>query len=141
MADYVLDASALLRFTDKEAGFDRVQELLLDANKDLCAIHLSAVNWAEIVAALVKRANHWQSKMIQAQKIARGLLSLPMTVVPVNEKLAEQAAVFKCDFNLPLADAFAGSLAFHEKATLVTADYDFKNVPAKVMTIDFLPTK
>jgi hypothetical protein len=28
-----------------------------------------------------------------------------------------------------------------EDATLVTADYDFKNVPAGLIKIDFLPSK
>ena len=38
-------------------------------------------------------------------------------------------------------DAFAGSLAVHENATLVTADYDFKSVPSGTIKIEFLPDK
>jgi predicted nucleic acid-binding protein len=49
--------------------------------------------------------------------------------------------VFKCDYKVPYADAYAGSLALRENATLVTADFDFKNVPAGSMKIEFLPAK
>ena len=73
--------------------------------------------------------------MMQAHKVARSILALPITIMPVTAKSAEQAAVFKCDFNIPLADAFAGSLALHENATLVTADHDFKNVPEKELDL------
>ena len=31
MTTYVLDASAILRFSDKEAGFDRVRDLFIQA--------------------------------------------------------------------------------------------------------------
>ena len=79
MTAYVLDASAILRFSDKEAGFDRVHDLFIRA--------------------------------------AQGKVELL------------------------LVDAFAGSLASHENATLVTADYDFKSVPSGTIKIEFLPAK
>jgi len=141
MTSYILDASALLRFTDKEAGFERVQKLLVQAARGECTLLLSAVNWGEIVAALFKRANSLPSRMVRANALKASLLALPLTVTPVTRELAEDAAALKCDHKIPLADAFAGSLAMREDATLVTADYDFKNVPAGLIKIDFLPSK
>lgn len=41
---------------------------------------------------------------------------------------------------MPHTDAFAGSLAFREKATLVTADFDFKSA-TRTIKIEFLPDK
>jgi predicted nucleic acid-binding protein len=60
---------------------------------------------------------------------------------PADKDLAASAAIFKYDFKVPFVDAFAGSLALHEKATLVTADYDFKSVPSGTIKIEFLPAK
>ena len=55
-------------------------------------------------------------------------------------------AIFKCNFKVPYADAFAGALTLAHtspprRATLVTADYDFKAVPAGTIKIEFLPPK
>ena len=63
------------------------------------------------------------------------------SVVAADKDLAEGAAIFKYDFKVPFVDAFAGSLALHENATLVTADYDFKSVPSGTIKIEFLPAK
>src|ERR1035437_1999443 len=62
MTTYVLDASAVLRFTDKEAGFDRVRDLFVHAAQGKIALLLSAVNWGEIVGALYKRAGDLRSE-------------------------------------------------------------------------------
>jgi PIN domain nuclease of toxin-antitoxin system len=138
MTTYVLDASAILRFSDKEAGFDRVRDLFIEATQGKAELLLSAVNWGEIVGALYKRAGGLSAL---TNNLAANLAALPLTVVPADNDLAASAAIFKYDFKVPFVDAFAGSLALHENATLVTADYDFKSVPSGTIKIEFLPAK
>lgn len=135
---YVLDASAILRFTDKEPGFERVRDLLYESAKGDAQLLLSAVNWGEIVAVLYKKGGG------NTEAILASLAALPMTIVPVDATTAADAGKFKWSFNIPYADAFAGALAVSrnsDHATLVTADYDFKNVPKGTMKIEFLPAK
>ncbi len=135
---YVLDASAILRFTDKERGFERVRDLFYQAAKGDVQLLLSAVNWGEIVAVLYRKGG------AAAETMLANLAALPMRVVPVDAAAAAEAGKFKWSFNLPYADAFAGALALSyksEHATLVTADYDFKNVPKGTIKIEFLPAK
>jgi predicted nucleic acid-binding protein len=136
MKTYVLDASSILRFTDKEAGFDQVRNLLHAAAKGEVALLLSAVNWGEIVCVLHKRMGPRD-----ARKILANLASLPIAIVAVDAHAAEAAGAFKADFNIPYADAFAGSLALEQQATLVTADNDFKKVSKSTVEIEFLPNK
>ena len=141
MMTCVLDASALLRYTDKEPGYKRVAELLKQAAKGEVEVLLSAVNWGEIVVALYRRLG-----MVRARTIAGHLAALPITIVPVDASHAEAAAIFKCDFKVPYADAFAGALtlaysASPRRAMLLTADFDFKSVPAGTIKIEFLPAK
>jgi PIN domain nuclease of toxin-antitoxin system len=138
MTTYVLDASAILRFSDKEAGFDRVRDLFVQATQGKVELLLSAVNWGEIVGALCKRAGGLSAR---TNNLAANLAALPLTIVAADKDLAEGAAIFKYDFKVPFVDAFAGSLALHENATLVTADYDFKNVPSGTIKVEFLPAK
>ncbi len=133
---FVLDASAILRFSDKEAGFDRVRDLFVQAAQGKVDLLLSAVNWGEIVGALYKRAGGLSAL---TNNLAANLAALPLTIVAADKDLAEGAATFKYDFKVPFVDAFAGSLALHENATLVTADYDFKSVPSGTIKIEFLP--
>jgi len=138
MTTYVLDASAILRFTDREAGFDRVRDLLIRAAQGEVELLLCAVNWGEVVGALYKRAGGVAALM---SSVAANLAALPLTIIAAEKDLAEAAAILKHDFKVPFVDAFAGSLALHKNATLVTADYDFKSVPSGTMNIEFLPAK
>lgn len=140
---YVLDASAVLRFTDQEPGFDRIRNLFYEAAQAKTQILLSAVNWGEIVTVLYRKDSR------KAESLLADLTALPMTIVPVDAATAADAGKFKWSFDVPYADAFAGSLAVNcwaagansEQATLVTADYDFKKVPKGTIRIEFLPTK
>jgi predicted nucleic acid-binding protein len=135
---YVLDASAILRFTDKEPGFERMRDLFYEAAEGSAQLLLSSVNWGEIVAVLYKKDSR------RAEGIQANLAALPMTIIPVDAIAAAEAGKFKWSFDVPYADAFAGVLALNyksEHATLVTADYDFKNVPKGTIKIEFLPTK
>lgn len=139
---YVLDASAVLRFMDREPGFDRIRLLLHDAVQGKNQILLSAVNWGEIVAVLLKKSG------ASAEAILSNLAALPITIVPVDTMAASQAGRFKWKYNIPYADAFAGALALActdtQKAdhiTLITADYDFKSLPKGTIRIEFLPQK
>lgn len=135
---YVLDASAILRFTDKEPGFERVRDLLYESVKGNAQLLLSSVNWGEIVAVLYKKNG------ASAEAILASLAALPITIVPVDAAAATDAGKFKWSFGVPYADAFAGALtATHkpEHATLITADYDFKNVPKGMIRIEFLAAK
>lgn len=135
---YVLDASAILRFTDKEPGFDRIRSLLHDAAQGSTQLLLSAVNWGEIVTVSYRKDNR------TAEAALANIAALPITIVPVDAAAAAEAGKFKWSFSVPYADAFAGALTASRKsdhATLVTADYDFKNVPRGTIKIEFLPAK
>jgi len=141
MTTWVLDASAILRYTDKEPGYKRVRELFRQAAQGEAELLLSAVNWGEIVGALYKRVS-----IMRARTIAGSLAVLPITILPADAAHAEAAAIFKCDFKVPYADAFAGALTqarstAQRRATLVTADFDFKSIPAGTIHIEFLPPK
>jgi len=140
MTTYVLDASAILRFTDKEPGFDRVRDLFIQAAHGNVELLLSAVNWGEIVGALYNQTGGL-SALTNVGSLAANIAALPLTVVAADKDLAEAAGIFKYNFKVPFVDAFAGSLALHKNATLVTADYDFKSAPSGTIKIEFLPAK
>src|SRR5689334_14299006 len=58
MKRFVLDASALLRFADNEAGVDRVAELAKLARRNQAELYISSVNWGEVVYALLRASRY-----------------------------------------------------------------------------------
>ncbi len=130
---YVLDASALLRFTDNKAGADEIQRLLVNASAEKAELLISAVNWGEVVCALAR-----DNGLARGRQVIGWLRQLPVTLVSTGERHAQEAAWFRFRYKVPYADAYAGSLAAMENAVLVTADYHFTAVGTH-LKINFLP--
>jgi predicted nucleic acid-binding protein len=136
---YVLDASALLRFLDREPGAERVRDLLQGAVRKRNQLLLSAANWGELVHAIYKRNSD------NAEAILADMQRLPITIVPVDVADATVAGKLKWKYRIPYADALAAALTVSrsqsDRAVLVTADYDFKSLEKGLITIEFLPAK
>jgi predicted nucleic acid-binding protein len=134
--NHTLDASALLRFIDNEAGSDAIKKLFLDAYNQRTELYINAVNWSEIVYTFLKRGGTGAYSKIQQ------VAALPITLVTVDEQLASLVANYRLTFKLHLADALALATAVHTRSTLVTADFDFKVVGSGASSpIQFLPKK
>jgi len=130
--NHTLDASAVLRYLDNEAGANEVKKLFLDAYHQRTELHICTVNWSEILYTCHKRGGPGSLSRLSAA---------PIILIAVDEPLASLAADYRLKFKLHLADAFALAAATQTKSTLVTADYDFKVVAPLTGPIHFLPKK
>jgi PIN domain nuclease of toxin-antitoxin system len=136
MTVYVLDASALLRYIDNEAGAERVEQLLGVCVAGKAEVCISAVQWGEIAGNLRKRLG-----ALQQRRIMSSLLPSESEIVPVSGERAVRAAEIKVDRKVSYADALGLELAISfADHVLVTADYGFKDV-ADLARIEFLPLK
>ena len=136
MIVYVFDASALLRFTDQEAGADQVERMFREMATSAARGCISAVQWGEIAGNLAKRFDIDTQRNIQ-----RGLVDLGVEVVPASGERAVKAAVLRAFEKLSYANAFAVELALDSPDhILVTADCGFKVVEGAIR-IEFLPAK
>lgn len=135
MINFVLDASAVLRFLDKAKGWERVREILEDQLNGLCTVSLSAVQWGEIAGKMRRDSGPaGQSRALQT------LTELLVTAVPVTPEQAVRAAELRIDRKIPYADAFAIELAMRTPDhILLTADYDFKAAD-DLVRIEYLPS-
>ena len=104
MVTYILDASAVLRFLDGEAGVERVTNILKTALAAECHVAISAVNWGEVVGKL-----HQRYGPDIAFNRADRLLRKNLTVVPATGERAARAGVIRSTYNVPYADG-GGSL-------------------------------
>jgi uncharacterized protein len=136
MKTYVLDASAVLRYLDDEAGADRIQELLLEYADNKIEIVVSAVQWGEIACKLFHRYDRARYESILSQ-----LNSLGLTIEPATQERAISAGIIKATTKIAYADAFCVQAALDSpRHILVTSDFGFKAVEHMVQ-IEFLPAK
>jgi predicted nucleic acid-binding protein len=136
MVTYVLDASAVLRYVDKEAGSSRITSLLRASRAGTVNIQISAVHWGEIVGIALKRYG-----AEQASKFSIRLRSLALEIIPVTEQRAARAAAIRLRYNIPYVDSFGVELASDTPDhRLITADFDFKPAEHDI-SIEFLPPK
>ncbi len=122
MKNYVLDASAAVRYLTNGIGGERVDALIHRAHKQEVNLRITAVNWGEALYVL--------AGTVGLNKATADLKVLSAIVEPVivDEALAEAAAAVKVHYKLGYADCFAATLAMRMNATLVTTDPDFSKL-------------
>jgi PIN domain nuclease of toxin-antitoxin system len=121
LVNTVLDSSAVLALLFDEPTAGVVEEIIAKAADEKKDVLINVVNWAEVLY----KVNQIQGKAgIAAAKQLESESSLK--VVDVDCDLAEDAALLKAEYGIPLADSFCAALALKYKAVLVTGDMDFK---------------
>lgn len=136
MVTYALDASAVLRYLDGEAGAERVGEILKDHIAGRHTAVLSAIHWGEVAGVVYKA--HGRDAL---DRVLSRLVSFGMEVIPVTAERALRAALIKVRRKIGYADAFGVELVSDApEHVLVTADFDLK-AAAHDVKIEFLPRK
>jgi len=120
---FVFDSHALLKFFQKEKGYERILELLEEIKKTGATKYINAFNLGEIIYA-TKREFGDQKKL----EVLAHLERLEFRVLPVPNQLIFQAAEYKAQFSISFADCLALASAVEHKAAIVTGDPDFKKV-------------
>lgn len=135
MVTYVLDSSAILRFTDDEAGAERVQRILDKYLEGTVQVAASAVHWGEAAARLYKlRGRDVMDRVLQR------LQAMGIQIIPVTAEQAVAAALIRVDHKIPYVDAFGAAIAATPHHVFVTADFDLKPA-AQISSMEFLPPK
>lgn len=120
---FVFDSHALLKFFQKERGYETIVRLLRDINAAGRTKYLNAINLGEIIYT-TKRTFGDQQKITILAHIER----LGFTILPVPNTLIFQAAEYKAQYSLSFADCFALASAVEQKAPIVTGDPEFRKV-------------
>ncbi|HEX4311796.1 MAG TPA: PIN domain-containing protein [Acidobacteriaceae bacterium] len=132
---YILDSSAILRYTDNEAGADRVEKILQDYLKGSAGIGISSLHWGEVANKLYQlRGRQVMNNVLQR------LAGLGIEVIPATAEQAVEAGLIRADHKIPYVDAFGVVLVSASNHVFVTADFDLKPA-AKFVRVEFLPTK
>ena len=135
MVTYALDASAMLRFLEAEAGADRVEAIFREALRGEARIVASALHWGEVAGCAYRSRDR---KVVDL--VLQRLLQFGIEVVPVTAEQAIGAALIRADHKIPYVDAFGAALATAPDYVFVTADFDLKPA-ASIANLEFLPAK
>lgn len=119
---YVLDSFALIAYFEGEKGQELIVDLLEQAAKNRCELHLGVVNLGEI-AYIVER----ERGISKAQETLARIYELPVSICDVDRHLALAAAHLKARYPIAYADCFAAALAQEKDAALVTGDPEFRS--------------
>jgi len=120
---FIFDSHALLKFFQKEKGYEKVVHLLEEIRKTGLAKYINAINLGEIIYSTKKEFGD-QKKLEVLANIER----LNFTILPIPNNLIFQAAEYKAQYTISYADCFALASAVEHKGTLVTGDSEFKKV-------------
>ncbi len=117
----ILDASAVLAFLWREPGQERVREALMADSR------LATINFAEVATKYVLRGAIAQVERLRHE--------LPVTMVPVDEELAVQAALMAAvtkPFGLSMGDRICLALARRTGLPALTADRSWLQVASEL---------
>jgi predicted nucleic acid-binding protein len=123
----ILDASALMRYLEKDSGYEKVRDLFVHAAENDKRLLMTTVNWGEINYLLLRSSGGQVTT-----EILKLIETLPMEVISVDLPLAKQAAFYKATKKLPYVDCFAAALTKLHKGELVTADNDFRGLEQEI---------
>jgi predicted nucleic acid-binding protein len=120
---FVFDSHALLKFFQKEKGYEKVVRLLKEAADTEVRKYINAINLGEIIYSTKKEFGD-QKKLEVLANIER----LNFMILPVPNSLIFQAAEYKAQYSISYADCFALASAVELSASIVTGDPEFKKV-------------
>lgn len=113
----VLDASAVLCLLFSEKGADKVEARLGSSS-------MSTVNYTEVLTKLIDRG-------VDAEEAIQDLSDLDLTIVPVDQSIAEEAARLRTlskEMGLSLGDRVCLALAKSLNLPVVTTDRAWKEI-------------
>jgi predicted nucleic acid-binding protein len=133
---YILDSSAILRYLDGEAGYERVREILNEHSQGICSVVITSLHWGELAHKLIRR--HGESTQ---EAIMTKIASLQIKVISSDAQRAVRSARIQARLRIPYVDCFGVELAGDSPNHIfVTADFDLKPA-ANEVHIELLPVK
>ncbi len=132
---YVLDANAVIGNLEGRSGSDRVRKILESAAQGEAELFMSVINVGEVFSALWRRHGE-----VYARQAIDMLLSAPVQFIDASLAMSLEAAALRAKYHAGTGDCFAALTAIKKRASLVTADSDFKRFGDKLKVL-WLPSQ
>ena len=127
MKRILFDAHAILRWTQKERGYQKVKSLLIACREESALGYMNQINLGEVYYKTIRAIG-----LEEAQKFLENFLRLPLPIILPDSDLIWKASEIKAEYAISYADCFAAATAIRYKATVLTGDPEFKKIESLV---------
>ena len=129
----LLDSYALLAYLNKEDGFEKVRNVMANAQKSSLPVLMNELNVGETYYILYRKRGLDQAEYFLDVVLA----GLPISMISNDFDAVIAASKIKARHALSFADCFAVATAQRENAVILTGDPEFKHVE-KLVKIDWI---
>ena len=128
----VFDAHAILRWAQKESGYQKVKSLMVACREGSVSGYVNRINLGEV---------HYKTIRVLGPEGAKDFMEnfvrLPITIVLPDEPLIWKASELKAQYPISYADCFAAATALIHNAAVLTGDPEFKKL-GKVVAVEWI---
>lgn len=128
----LLDAHAILKWTQKEAGYQKVRSVMIACRDKSVTGYMNQINLGEVYYKTIRAVG-----IDGAKRFLENFLRLPITIILPDSELIWKASEIKAEYSISYADCFAAATALKYKATILTGDPEFKKLEA-IVSVEWL---
>ena len=132
MKRILFDAHAILKWTQKERGYQKVKSLLVECRNQSALGYMNQINLGEVYYKTIRAVG-----LDEAKKFLENFFRLPLSIILPDSDLIWKSSEIKAQYPISYADCFAAATAKKYEATILTGDPEFKKIESFV-SIDWL---
>jgi predicted nucleic acid-binding protein len=123
MKPILFDSHAVLKWVQKEKGYQKVRSLLTACRDQSLKGYMNQINLGEVYYLVIRR-----SGLPEGRIFLENFLRLPIEMVLPDGELIWKAAEIKARHPISYVDCFAAATAIRFQASILTGDPEFKKL-------------
>lgn len=123
----LFDSHAILKWLQKEAGYDKVKSLILACGDKSITGYMSQINLGEVYYKAIRAVG-----LDEAKGFLENFFRLPINLILPDSELIWKASEIKAAYPISYADCFAAATALRYEASILTGDPEFKKIESMV---------
>jgi predicted nucleic acid-binding protein len=127
MKRILFDAHAILKWTQKERGYQKVKNLLVACREESALGYMNQINVGEVYYKIIRAVG-----IEEAKRFLDNFMRLPISFILPDSNLIWKASEIKAEHSISYADCFAAATALRHDAVILTGDPEFKKLKALV---------
>ena len=127
MKRILFDSHPILKWVQKERGYQKVKSLLIDCRNQTAIGYMNQINLGEVYYKTIRAVG-----LRDAKNFLENFLRLPITTIPPDSELIWKASEIKAEHSISYADCFAAATALRYQAAILTGDPEFKKIESLV---------
>lgn len=127
MKRILFDAHPILKWVQKERGYQKVKSLLIDCRNQSALGYINQINLGEVYYKTIRAVG-----LQEAKNFLENFFRLPITTILPDSELIWKASEIKAEHSISYADCFAAATALRYEAAILTGDPEFKKIESLV---------